>query len=153
MPRGAPRSVLLGLLGAVAASCLAACSHPVAVTTAPRAGDASCQAAARHWPATVASQSPVTTTSSSDSVRAWGSPAIIARCGLAPPGPTTDPCLTVDGVDWVLHTLTDGVRATTFDRSPALEVLVPASYPAAPLLLPAFDAAAAQLPANGQHCS
>jgi len=85
-------------------------------------------------------------------VRAWGDPAIIARCGLAPIGPTTDPCLDVSGVDWVAHRLTNGVRFTTYGRTPAIEVLVPSAYQPEPLLLPAFGKAAASIRQGRQHC-
>ena len=34
-------------------------------------------------------------------VHAWGDPAVIARCGLPALGPTTEQCISVDGVDWV----------------------------------------------------
>lgn len=85
-------------------------------------------------------------------MRAWGDPAVIARCGLAAIGPTTDPCLDVSGIDWVAHQLTDGVRFTTYGRSPAIEVLVPSAYHPEPLLLPAFTAAASAIPQGPRHC-
>lgn len=141
------------LLGAVLlAGVLAACATSIAVTDPAEAGSASCRSAARHWPKTVGGQSLRQTSSSSDAVRAWGDPAIIARCGLAPIGPTTDQCLEVSGVDWVAHRLTDGVRFTTYGRSPAIEILVPSAYKPEPLLLPAFGAAASAIPQNGRHC-
>ncbi|GAA2732958.1 DUF3515 family protein [Pedococcus aerophilus] len=86
-------------------------------------------------------------------VRQWGDPAIIATCGWPALGPTTDQCLDVDGVDWVAAPLTDGTRFTTFGRDPAIEVLVPRAYDPAPLLLPAFGAAAKALPSNNRTCS
>ena len=67
--------------------------------------------------------------------------------------PTTEDCVTVDGVDWVVRPLTDGSAATTYGRDPAIEVLAPGVYGAVPLLLPAFTAVAKSLPANGRHCS
>jgi hypothetical protein len=116
------------------------------------AGSPECRSAAAHWPKTVGGQPPQPTSSSSDAVRAWGDPAIIARCGLAPIGPTTDQCLNVSGIDWVAHQLTDGVRFTTYGRSPAIEILVPSAYRPEPLLLPAFGAAAAAIPQGVRHC-
>jgi hypothetical protein len=116
------------------------------------AGSSACRSAASHWPKTVGGQSVTATSSSSVAVRAWGEPAIIARCGLPAIGPTTDTCLDVSGIDWVAHQLTDGVRFTTYGRSPAIEVLVPSAYKPEPLLLPAFGAAAAAIPAGPRHC-
>ena len=63
------------------------------------------------WPVTVAGHTRVPTDPESGSAAAWGDPAVIARCGLEPLGPTTDDCVTVDGVDWV-------VRPSATDRSP-----------------------------------
>jgi hypothetical protein len=57
---------------------------------------------------------------------AWGDPVgVILRCGVTPPGPSTLPCYTVNGVDW----LEDSSGApnyvfTTFGRNPAVEVIV-----------------------------
>jgi hypothetical protein len=93
------------------------------------------------------------TTSESPSVAAWGDPAVIARCGVRSPGPTTDTCISASGVDWVAHRLSDGYRFITFGRSPAIEVLVPHDYAPEPLLLGAFDTAAKQVPAGPHHCS
>ncbi len=93
-----------------------------------------------------------TTTSTSPSVRAWGDPVIIARCGVAPVQPTTADCVAVDDIDWVIEPLTDGIRATTFGRDPAIEVLIPNRYSPGTLLLPAFAAPARSLPTNGHRC-
>ena len=131
---------------------LAGCSASVEVTEPAEAGSAACRSAAARWPDTVGGRSLRPTSSSSVAVRAWGDPAIIARCGLTPIGPTTDQCLDVSGVDWVAHQLTDGVRFTTYGRSPAIEVLVPNAYKPEPLLLPAFGAAAAAIPQGERHC-
>ncbi|MGO4602090.1 hypothetical protein [Terrabacter sp. 2YAF2] len=118
---------------------------------APQASAPVCSSAA--WPGDVSGHPRVATQPDDRSVAAWGDPAIIARCGLDPLAPTTQDCVTVDGVDWVVRQLTDGSAATTYGRDPAIEVLAPGSYGAVPLLLPAFTAVARSLPANGRHCS
>lgn len=57
---------------------------------------------------------------------AWGNPVgVILRCGVTPPGPSTLPCFTVNGIDW----LEDSTGApnyvfTTFGRNPAVQVIV-----------------------------
>ncbi len=130
---------------------LAACSRAPQVALAPQASAPVCTSAA--WPAQVSGHDRVDTEPDSPSVAAWGDPAIIARCGLEPLGPTTQECVTVDGVDWVVRRLTDGSAATTFGRDPAIEVLAPGDYGPVPLLLPAFSKVAGVLPKNGHHCA
>lgn len=126
--------------------------NPVEVVAADRAGDPACAAVARAWPGEVAGQSPVRTTADSPAVVAWGDPAIIARCGVTSPGPTTDECIDASGIDWVVQPLDDGTRFVTYGRSPALEVLVPHAYDPAPLLLGAFAEAGAQIEQGPRRC-
>ncbi|GGM79720.1 hypothetical protein GCM10009721_00220 [Terrabacter tumescens] len=129
---------------------LSACSRAPEVALAPQASAPVCTSAP--WPSEVSGHARVATQPDDSSVAAWGDPAIIARCGLDPLGPTTQDCVTVDGVDWVVRPLSDGSAATTYGRDPAIEVLAPGSYGAVPLLLPAFTAVARTLPENGRHC-
>ncbi|MDN5791385.1 MAG: DUF3515 domain-containing protein [Micrococcales bacterium] len=104
------------------------------------------------WPPRIDDLSRVSTAPQSPAVAAWGSPPIIARCGLPSPAPTTDDCVTVNGVDWVIRSLSDGSSATTYGRDPAIEVLVPVDYGAVPMLLPLFADVAKALPTTGRHC-
>lgn len=92
------------------------------------------------------------TSPSSPALAAYGDPAVIARCGVAAPGPTETECLEVDGVGWIPTPLSDGTRFTTFGTEPAIEVLVPRDYAPEGLLLPAFSDAARTLPGNGLEC-
>jgi hypothetical protein len=147
--RGALLSASLGAVLLLAG--LSACSTLDAGDPV-NAGSPACRSVAAHWPRTVGGKARRPTSSSSAAVRAWGDPAIIARCGVAPIGPTTDQCLNVSGIDWVAHRLTDGVRFTTYGRTPAIEILVPSAYQPEPLLLPAFGAAAAAIPQGSRHC-
>ncbi|MGO1258072.1 MAG: DUF3515 family protein [Brachybacterium sp.] len=72
---------------------------------------------------------------SSQGTAAWGSgeDTIVMRCGVTPPGPTTDLCTTLadgDGVevDWIVRELEDEVFLyTTYGREPAVDVSVPRS--------------------------
>ncbi len=105
------------------------------------------------WPDRVHNEPSVDTSPASPAVHAWGDPAIIARCGVAALGPTTEQCIEVDGVDWVARRLSDGVAFTTFGRDPAIEVLVPHAYAPEPLVLPAFGPAAEALPRNALTCT
>jgi hypothetical protein len=55
---------------------------------------------------------------------AWGEPAaILLTCGLETPAPTTLPCLSVNGVDWIMDdSLKPTYIFTTFGRTPAVQV-------------------------------
>jgi hypothetical protein len=60
---------------------------------------------------------------------AWGSPAVVLRCGAAVPQPPPQAqLLAIDGVDWWIVQLTDGDRYTTVGRWPGVEVRVPGAY-------------------------
>jgi hypothetical protein len=146
-----PTSTTTAALLGAAVVLLAGCSGAPEVALAPQARAPVCRSVP--WPQTVGGQAGVATSPESASVAAWGDPPIIARCGLDPLGPTSDACVSVDGVDWVVRELSDGSAATTYGRDPAIEVLAPASYGAVPLLLPAFGEAARALPTNGRSCT
>jgi hypothetical protein len=134
---------------------LAACGDaPVRAVPFGASDSPACQRVADHWPERVGDLEPRVTAVQSRGVAAWGDPPVVARCGKAPPGPTEDPCIEVDGVDWVATTLDDGgTMFTTYGRSPAVEVLVPAEYDTAPLRLPAFTGAAAQVEQTLGRCT
>ncbi|MFI0814772.1 DUF3515 domain-containing protein [Streptomyces sp. NPDC021098] len=66
---------------------------------------------------------------------AWGDGSVVLRCGVTPLRPTTNLCVNVDGVDWVLdekRAQKDGVQAlTTYGRDPAVEITVQGDGPQA----------------------
>lgn len=57
---------------------------------------------------------------------AYGSPAaVLVRCGVETPPPTTDRCLSVNGVDWVENDREAPMYVyTTYGRTPAVEVVI-----------------------------
>jgi Protein of unknown function (DUF3515) len=137
----------------VAAVVLSACSSDaVEVTVPPAAIEPACSSAVLLWPSTVSGMPRRATDPDSPGVRAWGDPAVIARCGVAALGPTATECIEVDGVGWIPQALSDGTRFTSFGTDPAVEVLVPKKYAPEPLLLPVFAPVAKALPANGLAC-
>lgn len=133
---------------------LAACGDD-AVRAVPfdQSDSPACRAVAEHWPSTVGGLEPRVTAVQSTGVAAWGDPPIVARCGKLPPEPTTDPCIDIDGIDWVATELDDGTMFTTYGRAPAIEVLVPDAYDTAPLWLPAFGEAVRQVEQSLGECS
>ncbi len=57
---------------------------------------------------------------------AWGTPAaVLLRCGVTVPGPSTDRCITIGEIDWLVDDR-DPARGvfTTYGRDPAVEVIV-----------------------------
>lgn len=142
-------------VGLLIALCLplAACSSAVKVAPFEASDTPECRAVASQWPTRVGSAEPRETAVQSVTVAAWGDPPIIARCGAVPPGPTEEACLDIEGVDWVVSELDDGVAFTTYGRSPAIEVLVPDAYETPPLLMPAFGPAAEVIEQGPNRCS
>ncbi len=112
-----------------------------------------CHAVAAQWPTRVGPAEWRETAVESVTVAAWGDPAIIARCGAVSPGPTEASCLDIEGVDWIVNPLEDGVAFTTYGRHPAIEVLVPDAYDSPALLLPAFGPAAETIEQGTHRCS
>lgn len=57
---------------------------------------------------------------------AWGSPAnVLLRCGVPSPGPTSDRCISLDGIDWVEDASNaPSYRYTSYGRTPAVEVVI-----------------------------
>lgn len=145
-----PRLITAAALAAIA---LAGCSSTVETAKPDKASDPACARAAKKWPKTVAQGETREVSVDSPAVRAWGDPAIIARCGLTSPGPTTDQCIDASGVDWVARDLKDGKAFVTYGREPAIEVLVPKDYAPEPLVLGAFAAAAKQIPQGEHKCT
>jgi Protein of unknown function (DUF3515) len=57
----------------------------------------------------------------------WGDPPVVLRCGVPPSGPTTDPCVEADGLDWTFTETRKTLRLLSYGRTPAVEVQVPTS--------------------------
>lgn len=132
-PAAAPRPsrrarVAAGLCSlAVLTSCAA-----VTVPPGPDAADPACAPIVQNAPDDLLGQ-PRQDTSSQGTV-AWGTGAdtIVLRCGVMPPGPTTEACTRIAdaggvAVDWIVHEEDGVVTFTTFGRAPAIDVTVPRS--------------------------
>ena len=93
--------------------------------------------------------------STGQSTAAWASPdraqEVVLSCGVALPGPTTDACLSVDGVDWVASDPQGSPPWTTYGRAPATQVDVVGGLAAADVL-PGLGGAVSALPAQ-RACS
>ncbi|WP_149202746.1 DUF3515 domain-containing protein [Actinotalea subterranea] len=130
-----PATSLVGSL--LAAAALAGCSQPVVVPVAPHAAEPLCADVVLALPVDLGDLERLET--GSQATVAWGDRAdpVTLRCGVEPPAPTTDHCVTAEderaSVDWVAvpgEADEDGSAPwtfTTYGRSPAVEVQVPAS--------------------------
>ncbi len=87
----------------------------------------------------------------SQATAVWGDPSkIILRCGVNVPGPTTDPCVSVNGVDWVAKEGDVAWTLTTYGRTPATEVLFNPNEVPSSSVLTQLSSAAERIPAEGQ---
>ncbi len=133
---------------------LAGCAPTVSVAEAPHGHDPACARVVLALPDELGGLPRLAT--SSQASTAWGAATtpIVLRCGVEPPGPTTDRCVTVEtpsgpSVDWLAVPAEEdggpdrGAAAddtagsgpaggatdwtfTTYGREPAIEVVVPA---------------------------
>ncbi len=133
----AARRAAVTAAGALGLGVLAGCSSAVVVDVAPHAADPVCASVVLALPQDLDDLPRLRTTS--QATVAWGDPAdpVVLRCGVEPPGPTTDQCVTAaddaSSVDWVAVAGPSDENGaaewtfTTYGRSPAVEVVVPAA--------------------------
>nr|WP_194720335.1 DUF3515 family protein [Cellulosimicrobium arenosum] len=112
---------------------MGACAPRITVPVAPDATDPLCADVVLAVPDSLGDELEKVGTTS-QATAAWGEPgaAVTLRCGVEPPGPTTDLCQSVESeggtVDWVVRELDDGTWTfTTYGRDPAVQVVVPAT--------------------------
>ncbi len=103
---------------------LSACSPTVSLEPAADANNPGCADVIVRLPSAVDGQERRTT--NAQSTAAWGNPAtVILRCGIEPVEISTLPCVTANGVDWIIdESAKPSFRFISFGRTPALEVIV-----------------------------
>ncbi|RLQ85833.1 DUF3515 domain-containing protein [Mycetocola zhadangensis] len=121
------RSLASGvLLAALVCLGVTGCSQAVSLSPAADANNPACADVMVRLPDTVADKPKRET--NAQSTGAWGNPsAVIMHCGVAVPGPTTDTCISLNGVDWIADESdaeNDTYRYTTYGREPAVEVVI-----------------------------
>ena len=86
----------------------------------------------------------------SQATAVWGDPAaVVLRCGAEVPGPTTDRCISVDGIDWVIRDEDENWRITTYGRDPAVEVLFGKDQASSDTVMVGLSSAVAQIESSG----
>jgi len=116
------------LVSCVAIFGVTACAAPVVIDPAPYAADPQCASVMLGIPAVVGGLSLRPT--SSQATAAYGASAMITvRCGVTPPGPSTERCVAIDtpsaSQDWLVTENDTSWIAVSFGRSPATEVVIP----------------------------
>ncbi|MCP2030535.1 hypothetical protein L1277_000599 [Okibacterium sp. HSC-33S16] len=123
LPRTLAASVLLA--GVVSLG-VTGCSQAVSLSPAADANNPVCADVVVRLPETVADKPKRET--NAQATGAWGTPsAVLLHCGVAVPGPTTDACISLNGIDWIADesdAATDTYRYTTYGRDPAVEVVI-----------------------------
>jgi hypothetical protein len=135
------------LAGALAGSVLTGCSPVVDVAAAKDAANPACAPMMVALPDSIGDAGLRKT--NSQATAAWGDPSLVVlRCGVNVPGPTTDRCVSVNGIDWVIKEGDPIYTLTTFGREPATEILLdPEKIPSATVLAD-LSGAAAKIPAT-----
>lgn len=135
---------------------LTACAPTVSLPTAPHQTSKGCAAVAVRLPAVLGSAAKRLT--DQQGTAAWGTgnpPSVVLRCGVTPPGASTDQCLPFDGVDWLAHPVagTQQYIVTTFGRTPAVQLVIDtARIGSSTALPPISDAIATAIPKQTAHC-
>lgn len=102
---------------------ITACSPVVDVTSAKDAANPACAPVMVALPGAIGDATLRKT--NSQATAAWGDPSrVILRCGVNVPGPTTERCVSVNGIDWVIKEGDPVWTLTTFGREPATEILM-----------------------------
>lgn len=130
---------------------LGACSPSVEVSAAVDSNNPSCAPMMVALPDALADAKRRTT--SSQATAAWGDPSLVVlRCGVTPPAPTTDRCVSVNDVDWVAKQDGDTWTLTTFGRDPAAAVVLDPNKILSSTVLAQLSSSASKLPKTGMKC-
>lgn len=150
------RTARMGLVLIVAAT-LTACTAPLPVDPAPYAADPECARVMLAAPETLGGL-PVRATTS-QATAAYGTEyPIVVRCGVEPPGPSTDACVVVTTggttLGWLVSEQGDNWLAVSFGHSPAVEATIPRvrADQAVGDILAELSPSAARAPLNGLEC-
>jgi hypothetical protein len=118
------RTALALLAGIALSGALSACTATVSLEAAADSNNPACAEVSVRLPDQVAELTKRTT--DAQATGAWGNPtAVLLRCGLPPVEVSELPCVTANGVDWLVdESAKPSYRFITFGRNPATEVIV-----------------------------
>jgi len=132
---------------------LTGCAQTVHLDPAAEANDPACAEVTVRLPGELDGQPRRWT--DAQATGAWGDPtAVLLTCGLEAPGPSTLPCQSIDGVDWIIDDAeAPRYRVTSFGRTPAVELYVDTEVVSSAEVLDELSGIVAVLPANGSVCT
>lgn len=134
---------------AVAMLSLTACTPIATVQPADDASNPLCAEMMVQLPQEISGQALRKTNSQATAV--WGEPSqLVLRCGVVPPAPSSDPCVSVNGVDWLAKEGEKNWTLTTYGRTPATELLFDPQQIPSSTVLATMSGAAAKIPAQRQ---
>lgn len=127
---------------------LSGCTPVVDLSPAPDSANPACAPMMIALPDKLADQQLRDT--SSQGTAAWGNPSkVVLRCGVNAPPPTKDPCVGVNGIDWVSKqdpANPDTWTFTTYGREPATAILFNQNDVASSTVLAQLAAAVGKIP-------
>ena len=130
---------------------LSGCASIANVQPADDAGNPLCAEMMVVLPPEISDQQKRQTNSQATAV--WGDPAqLVLRCGVTPPPPSTDPCVSVNGVDWLAKEGDEAWTLTTYGRDPATELVFDPNVIPSSTVLATLSSAASKIPAE-RTCS
>lgn len=119
-----PALAVVSLAAVALTASLTGCAGDHPMSPADDANDPACADVIVRLPDTVAGLERRTT--NAQSTGAWGDPVgVELTCGIEPSGPTTDDCVNVNGIDWIIdRSAAPLYRFEAYGRSPGLQVVV-----------------------------
>lgn len=143
------RTALAVVAATTSVLALSACSPAVDVTPATDAANPACAPMMVALPDKIGDAALRKT--NGQATAAWGDPSqVILRCGVNVPGPTTDRCVSVNDIDWVIKEGNPFYTLTTYGREPATEILMDPDKISSATVLADLAAAAGKIKATRQ---
>ncbi|MFI5084923.1 MAG: DUF3515 domain-containing protein [Actinomycetales bacterium] len=144
-PRPFIRALALSAVLLAGAAVLTGCSPSVEIAAAQDSANPGCAPMMVALPDNLAGAELRTTTT--QGTAAWGDPSLVVlRCGVPVLGPTTDRCVTVNGVDWIIKDGNPDYTLTTYGRDPATQLTLDPNKVSSSSVLAEMSAAAGKVP-------
>jgi hypothetical protein len=142
----------VGVLLSASLLVLAGCSPTVSLQPAERANTPECANMTVRLPERLDGLDKRTV--NAQATAAYGSPvAVIVRCGLPLPAPSTLPCVTVGGIDWLRDDADEPTfRFLTYGLDPATEVIIDSTVASGLEVLSGLASAVGSQSAPVQEC-